>query len=61
MHPDFNSMMLHVGYYDMHLEFMLPKEKIQVVIEDFITRFGDNVASYELLNIREEHVMNIMK
>jgi len=61
MHPDFNSMMLHIGYYDMHLEFMLPEDKIQDVIEDFITRFGDNVASYELLNIREEHVMNIIK
>ena len=56
-----NSTMEHLGYYDLHLEFILPNEKIQETIDDFMLKFGDSVTSYELIRIREEHLINILR
>ncbi len=61
MHPDCNSILQHIGCYDLHLEFILPKDKIQCVLDDFISKFGTDVASYELLHIREEYILKVLK
>ena len=56
---DCNTIMQHVGFYDMHLEFIT--RDIHSVIDNFIEKFGESVASYELLKIQKEHVLNILK
>lgn len=61
IYPECNSIMHHVGFYDLHLEFVLPSERIDNVMDDFIAKFGESVNSYELLRIRKEHVMTILK
>ena len=37
------------------------KEKITDVIMDFREKFGDKITSYELLEIVEEYLINLMK
>lgn len=60
-HPRCLIVMHHLGYYDMHLEFVLPSTEIQAVMDDLRTRFGDAIASYELLHIRKEYTMHLLQ
>ena len=61
IHPDFNASMQHIGHYDMHIELILEPGKIEAFMEDFISRFGDVIEGYELLRIRKEYLLNILK
>jgi len=60
-HPHCNFIMEYVGIYDLQIEFVLEKEKISDVIMDFREKFGDKIASYELLEIIDEYLINLMK
>jgi len=60
-HPHCNFIMGYVGTYELHAEFVLEKEKITDVIMDFREKFGDKITSYELLEIVEEYLINLMK
>ena len=60
MHPDCNALLEEIGLYDMHIEFMLPSERIEEVMDDLRLRFGDKISNYELLNIRKEFKLNIL-
>lgn len=51
--------MQHIGNYDMHLELVMLQEKTQEVLLNFISKFGNSLASYELLKIQEEHHMKV--
>jgi Lrp/AsnC family transcriptional regulator, leucine-responsive regulatory protein len=61
MHPACNATLNHLGFYDLHLEFMCPSSKIQDVVEEFSSKFGNSVSSYELLHIREEYTLHIIR
>lgn len=60
-HPDCNTTMSHIGYYDLHIELILHENKIQTFMDEFLERFSDNLSSYELLRINKEHVLRILK
>ncbi|HIH31435.1 TPA: Lrp/AsnC family transcriptional regulator [Candidatus Woesearchaeota archaeon] len=61
LHPDFNASMHHIGKYDIHIEIVLEPERINDFIEEFITKFGNKISGYELLRIRKEFVLHILK
>lgn len=61
LHPDFNASMHHLGKYDIHIEIVLRPEKIHDFMEEFIARFGDKISGYELLRIRQEFILHILK
>jgi len=56
-----NTIMQLQGLYDLHLEFMLPEREINEVIEEFLENFGENISSYQLLNIKKEYLLNIIR
>lgn len=60
-HSYCNFIMEYVGTYELHVEFVLKKEKITDVIMNFREKFGNKIASYELLEIVEEYLINLMK
>ena len=60
-HKHCNLVMEYIGKYNLHAEFVLKKEEITDVIMDFREKFGDKIASYELLRIVEEYLINLMK
>ncbi|MGV8151286.1 MAG: Lrp/AsnC family transcriptional regulator [Candidatus Woesearchaeota archaeon] len=61
VHPDFNASMQHLGHYDLHIEIILRPEDIQRFMEEFLSRFGKIIEEYELLRIRQEFILNILK
>ncbi len=61
IHCDSNAILEHLGFYDLHIEFVIQRDKIQDVMDDFTSKFGAFVNSYELLRIRKEHVISMMK
>jgi len=61
IHSDCNSILHHIGFYDLHLEFILPPDKIQKILEEFSAKFGASVVSYELLNVREEYLLHLLR
>jgi DNA-binding Lrp family transcriptional regulator len=61
LHPDFNASMQHLGYYDLHMELILPEHKISEFMEEMISKFGSIIEGYELLRVRQEFLLNIVK
>jgi len=61
LHPDFNASMQHLGYYDLHMELILPEYKIEEFMEELVSRYGKSMEGYELLKIRQEFILNIVK
>lgn len=59
--PDFVFMMKHIGYYDLHLEIVVKEEKIEGIIEELTEKFGEAISSYELLKIRKEHIIAVIR
>jgi len=60
-HPDSNSVLEHIGFYDLHIEFIVSQKNINKVMDDFSAKFGRFVNNYELLRIRKEHTLSILK
>ena len=61
MHPNCVFIMEHLGYYDMHLEFIVPEEEVQKIVEEISEKFGEELSSYELIKIRKEHIINVLR
>lgn len=53
--------MNHLGFYSMHLEFVLKKDEMKEVINDFRERFGRDVAGYEPILVVDEYTLNLLK
>lgn len=60
-HPDFVFIMKHIGYYDIHLEIVVKEEKIEGIIEELTEKFGEAISSYDLLKIRKEHIITVIR
>ncbi len=60
-HADCIMIMSHLGKYSMHLEFVLDRREIKNIIMDLREHFGQEILSYELLLITEEHMMNLLR
>jgi len=61
VHPYVNSFMQHLGSYDAHLELVMPSEKTEEFMNELLLKFGNILDQYELLHIRKEHVLNLLK
>lgn len=49
----------HIGYYDLHLEFVLESsQKLRDALTDLRERFGEALLEYEPLTIYAEHLIN---
>lgn len=60
-HPNCIFIMKHIGYYDLHLEIVAKDEEIENIIEELTEKFGEAIASYELLKIRKEHLLVVTR
>lgn len=60
-HPDIIFIMKHIGYYDIHLELAIPEEKTETIIEELTEKFGETISNYELLKIKKEHIMIVIR
>ncbi|MBN2052747.1 Lrp/AsnC family transcriptional regulator [Candidatus Woesearchaeota archaeon] len=61
MHPNCVFIMEHMGFYDLHLELVVSENDVQKIIEDLSERFGNEISRYELIKIRKEHIINVMR
>lgn len=61
LHPNCVFIMKHIGYYDLHLEIICNQNEIESIIEQLSEKFGEDIASYDLLNIRKEHIMIVKR
>ena len=60
-HPNCVAIMKHIGYYDIHLEIVAREEEIEGIVEELSEEFGESISSYELLRIRKEHILAVMR
>lgn len=60
-HPACVFLMHHVGYYDVHLELVMKEEETQTFIDELTEKFGEAIASYELLKVSKEFVLNMTR
>lgn len=60
-HPHCVFIMNHIGFYDIHLEIVITEDKIESIIEELTEKFGETITNYELLRIRQEHIMMSVK
>lgn len=60
-HPQCIVVMNHVGQFDMQLEFVLPEKELETTMDDLREQFGEAIRGYELLKIRKEHTMHLLR
>lgn len=60
-HKDCIMIMNHVGYYALHLEFVIKQDEMKEIIIDLREKFGNDIMSYEPLLIIEEYVMKLLR
>lgn len=60
-HPNFVFIMKHIGYYDIHLELVIKEGRVETIIEELTEKFGEAISSYDLLKIRKEYIISIMR
>lgn len=60
-HKDCTMIMEHIGFYSIHLEFVLKQEDLQNILLEFREKFGKEIAGYEPLLILEEYVMRLLR
>lgn len=53
-HPACVFIMEHVGKYQMHLELVETHDKVNQIMEDFITQFPEALSDYEICPISKE-------
>jgi len=61
MHPNCVFIMEHMGFYDIHLELVVPESEVQKIVEELSEKFGNEISRYELIRIRKEHIINVMR
>ena len=60
-HPDCVYILEHVGYYDMHLEFVMKStQHFREVLRELRDKFGDKIHDYEPLQIYAERKFNLV-
>lgn len=58
-HPDCVAILEHLGYYDMHLEFVVKStQHFRQILKDLRNRFGEKITEYEPLQIYTEYKIN---
>jgi len=58
-HPDCVAILEELGYYDMHLEFVIKTtQQFRDILKDLRDRFGDKIHEYEPLQIYTEYRIN---
>jgi len=60
-HPACLALMTHTGFYSLHLEFVCSESDIDDIMLDLREKFGELIKSYELLKIKEEYHLNILR
>ena len=59
MHPSCVAILEELGYYDMHLEFVVEStQKFREILKELRNRFGDDIREYEPLQIYTEYKIN---
>ncbi len=53
--------MRHLGRYDLHCEFILEDDAMRSVMDDIRERFGTEIGTYELLRVRKEYTMHLLR
>lgn len=60
-HKNCIFIMQHIGFYDLHLELVLPRGASQDFLDELTGTFGESIASYELLRIAKEHFLQVVR